>query len=87
MARTGKVKELSDLKILDLAMQAHRWWDEPEPPAGTHWTTMEHAGVIFPPDYEPHGLPVYYEGEAVRLTPVQEEMANLYAHCLYTNIQ
>jgi len=60
-------------------MQAHRWWEEPEPPEGTHWTTLEHAGVIFPPDYEPHGLPVYYEGEAIRLTPEQEEMATLYA--------
>ena len=36
---------------------------------GIKWTTMEHSGVLFPPEYEPHGVPLGYGGEKVFLTP------------------
>lgn len=35
------------------------------------WTTLEHAGVLFPPEYEPHGIKMKYEGQDVDLTPEQ----------------
>lgn len=35
------------------------------------WTTLEHAGVLFPPDYQPHGIKMKYEGQDVDLTPEQ----------------
>jgi DNA topoisomerase I len=38
------------------------------------WTTLEHAGVLFPPEYEPHGVKMLYEGRPVDLTPEQEEV-------------
>jgi hypothetical protein len=47
--------------------------------------TLEHNGVLFPPPYEPHGIPVYYEGKPVKLTPEQEEIATFYAQYLETD--
>jgi len=44
-----------------------------------YWKTLRHAGVLFPPDYEPHGVPVLYEGKPVKLSPQQEEGATMYA--------
>ncbi len=38
------------------------------------WETLEHSGVLFPPDYTPHGVKMLYDGEPVDLTPEQEEV-------------
>jgi len=35
--------------------------------------------VIFPPNYEPHGVKMKYKGETVTLTPEQEAIATMYA--------
>jgi DNA topoisomerase-1 len=35
------------------------------------WQTLEHAGVLFPPEYEPHGVKMLYDGKPVDLTPEQ----------------
>lgn len=43
------------------------------------WKTLEHNGVMFPPNYEPHHIPVLYNGKKVYLNPIQEELATLYA--------
>lgn len=43
------------------------------------WTTFHHNGVLFPPEYIPHNLPVVYNGEKIYLTPEAEEVATLYA--------
>jgi len=43
------------------------------------WTTLEHAGVQFPPEYVPHKIPVIYKGEKIVLNPLAEEYATLYA--------
>lgn len=32
----------------------------PPPSVGQHWLTLEHNGVLFPPEYVPHGRPVMY---------------------------
>ena len=46
---------------------------------GTKWTTLEHNGVLFPPPYVPHGIPLIYDGKEVILGPDAEETATLYA--------
>eukprot|EP00268_Persea_americana_P010540 TRINITY_DN142_c0_g1_i2.p1 TRINITY_DN142_c0_g1~~TRINITY_DN142_c0_g1_i2.p1 ORF type:complete len:980 (+),score=266.07 TRINITY_DN142_c0_g1_i2:396-3335(+) len=46
---------------------------------GQKWTTLEHNGVIFPPPYKPHGVKMLYNGQPVDLTPVQEEVATMFA--------
>lgn len=46
------------------------------------WTTLEHNGVLFPPPYQPHNIPVIYEGQEIKLSPEAEEAATLYAKYL-----
>ena len=38
------------------------------------WETLEHSGVLFPPEYTPHGVKMLYDGKPVDLTPEQEEV-------------
>eukprot|EP01018_Ginkgo_biloba_P029459 Gb_13084 [translate_table: standard] len=46
---------------------------------GQKWTTLEHSGVIFPPPYKPHGVKMLYNGQAVDLSPDEEEVATMFA--------
>jgi DNA topoisomerase-1 len=46
---------------------------------GPKWSTLLHCGVLFPPEYEPHGVKMLYEGKPVELTPEQEEVASMFA--------
>ncbi len=48
------------------------------------WTTLEHNGVLFPPEYIKHNVPVIYYGKQVQLNKIQEEYATLYAKYLET---
>ena len=43
--------------------------------AETKWETLHHCGVVFPPDYVPHGVKMLYDGRPVDLTPEQEEVS------------
>ena len=43
------------------------------------WTSLEHNGVLFPPEYIPHKIPVLYNGNQIELEPAAEETATLYA--------
>jgi len=74
-----QLKKLEKNERLQFAMQAFLWWDAPSPPEGCQWRTMEHAGVSFPPAYEPHNVKMLYNGEPVDLTPPQEEAATFFA--------
>lgn len=49
------------------------------------WTTLEHYGVLFPAEYEPHKIPLKYDLTSVELTPIQEEYAMLYAKYIHTD--
>ncbi len=49
------------------------------------WGTLEHNGVLFPPEYVPHGIKLYYDGEPVDLTPELEEVATFYSQYLETD--
>ena len=78
-AAAGKTPPKKGLKQMDKAeriahaMQAYLWWDATDPPKGCQWVKMEHAGVSFPPGYQPHGVKMLYDGEEMTLTPEQEE--------------
>ena len=39
------------------------------------WKSLIHNGVLFPPDFEPHGLTLTINGKKTVLSPQQEEMA------------
>ncbi|ANB50940.1 hypothetical protein [Powai lake megavirus] len=43
------------------------------------WTTLEHNGVLFPPEYIKHNVPVIYRGQEIVLDIDSEEIATLYA--------
>jgi DNA topoisomerase-1 len=48
------------------------------------WTTFQHNGVLFPPEYIPHNIPILYNGEKVQLSPLAEESATLYSKYIDT---
>lgn len=58
------------------------------------WKTLKHSGLIFPPEYVRHGVPLLYDGVPVpasdepsttTLTAEQEEVATLFAAMLETD--
>lgn len=48
-------------------------------PAGIQWRYLEHRGVNFAPEYQPHGVKMLHDGEEVELTPEEERLATFYA--------
>lgn len=50
-----------------------------EPNEDPMWRTLLHNGVVFPPNYKPHGIPLKYDGETVQLGPWAEEVASIFA--------
>ena len=43
------------------------------------WKTLEHNGVLFPPEYEKHDVPIIYDGKEIILDKDAEEAATLFA--------
>lgn len=78
-ANVRKLKVHSKSERLDMAIKAYRWWNAEELPEGIQWRTLEHNGVMFPPPYKPHNIPLVYKGKEIQLTPTQEEIASFYA--------
>jgi len=61
------VKKVSKVKLLENAMKANKWWEAAPLPDKIKWLTLEHNGVQFPPPYEPHGVPLVYDGTQLLL--------------------
>ena len=62
-----------------------RWWDNPMANDGTKkWDTLEHAGVVFPPPYEPlpKNVKLLYDGKPVSMHPDAEEVASFFGSML-----
>ena len=49
------------------------------------WKVFEHNGVMFPPAYIPHKIPLIYNNEPILLTPEQEEYATIFARYIGTD--
>lgn len=67
--------------------EEYRWWEDPTKGDGTKkWTTLEHNGVVFPPDYEPlpKNVKMRYDGVPVSLHPEAEEVATFYGSMLHS---
>ena len=65
--------------------EEYRWWDDPTKGDGTKkWTTLEHNGVVFPPDYEPlpKHVKMLYDETPVDLHPEAEEIAYAFGSML-----
>lgn len=70
----------------------YRWWDggedgdgDGEVAKGVKWTTLSHNAVLFPPEYDPHGIPIKYAGKELKLECKAEEVATFYAAKLETD--
>jgi DNA topoisomerase-1 len=49
------------------------------------WTVLQHNGPMFPPDYEPHKIPVLINDKEVILSPQAEEYATMFARFIGTD--
>lgn len=69
------------------------WWNEdPNEKAkreesGIKWTSLEHKGPLFPPEYTPLPKDVYmtYKGKKIVLEPEAEEVMTFYASMINTD--
>ena len=48
----------------------------------TQWTVLKHNGPMFPPEYEPHKIPVLINGKEIILPIQAEEYATMFARYL-----
>ncbi|KAG5809178.1 hypothetical protein H9Q74_012214 [Fusarium xylarioides] len=61
--------------------EEYAWWNAPKKENDDiKWTTLEHNGVLFPPDYEPlpKHVKMLYDGQPVTLAPEVEEVATFW---------
>jgi len=61
----------------------NRWWEREDGAlsgkrGAKKWDTFEHHGLLYAPDYQPHGIPIRYEGKKVELSTESEELATYY---------
>lgn len=64
---------------------AFKWWENPEDMDGEiKWETLEHQGVIFPPEYQPlpKHVKLLYNGKPVDLPLEAEEVAGFFGAML-----
>ncbi|KAL1902769.1 DNA topoisomerase 1 [Sporothrix stenoceras] len=69
--------------------EEYRWWDAPKKEDDSiKWTTLEHAGVVFPPAYQalPKHVRLYYDGVALDLHPDAEEVATFFGSMLHLTV-
>ncbi|KAI9684090.1 MAG: DNA topoisomerase 1 [Trizodia sp. TS-e1964] len=69
--------------------EEYRWWEDIAKGDGTvKWTTLEHAGVLFPPEYEPlpSNVKLLYDGVPVTLHPNSEEIAGFFGAMLNSTV-
>jgi DNA topoisomerase-1 len=79
-AKKGKRKEASEE-----AEEVYRWWDAPKKEDDSiKWETLEHNGVVFPPEYEPlpKNVKLLYDGKPVTLSVEAEEIASFFGAML-----
>ncbi|KAG7813308.1 hypothetical protein KL921_000854 [Ogataea angusta] len=64
--------------------EKYKWWEQQDLNDEIVWDTLEHNGVIFPPEYEPlpSHVKLIYDGKPVSLPPAAEEVAGFFAALL-----
>ena len=92
--KKSKVTKLLSTTSLNDVVQINKWWEKPideendknsEDEDAGKWKHMEHNGVLFPAEYEPHNIKIKYKGEPIELNPEQEEVATFWAQVLDTD--
>lgn len=72
------------IKVESDSTELFKWWEQADFDDSIKWTTLEHHGVYFPPDYIPHRIKMLYDGHEIELEPEIEEIAGFYAQLLDT---
>jgi DNA topoisomerase-1 len=65
--------------------EVYRWWDAPKKEDDSiKWETLQHNGVVFPPEYEPlpKNVKLLYDGIPVTLSVEAEEVAGFFGAML-----
>ena len=93
--KKSKVTKLLTTASLNDVVQINKWWEKPpeeendknseDEDGPKKWKHMEHNGVLFPPEYEPHGIKIKYKGEPIELNPEQEEVATFWGQVIDTD--
>ena len=93
--KKSKVAKLLTTGSLNDVVQINKWWEKPpeeendknseDEEETAKWKHMEHNGVLFPPEYEPHGIKIKYKGEEIELNPEQEEVATFWGQVVDTD--
>ncbi|RAL66190.1 hypothetical protein DID88_005862 [Monilinia fructigena] len=88
----GKVKPEPDTKKgkskkdeSEEADEVYRWWDAPKKEDDSiKWETLQHNGVVFPPEYEPlpKNVKLRYDGIPLTLSLESEEIAGFFGAML-----
>ncbi|KAL1928257.1 hypothetical protein VTP01DRAFT_3173 [Rhizomucor pusillus] len=71
--------------------EVYKWWEDMQSEkdeladGSIKWTTLQHNGVLFPPEYVPHNVKMKYDGKPITLTPEAEEVATFFANILETD--
>jgi len=86
-AKRGKATPVKEetAEAEDGEEEEYRWWEDPTKGDGTvKWTTLEHNGVVFPPDYQPlpQNVKMKYDGVPITLAPEAEEVAGFFGTML-----
>ena len=45
--------------------EEYKWWKDDQADDSVKWTTLQHAGPLFPPPYVPHGIKMKYDGISI----------------------
>ena len=86
--RKGKVakkEETEQDEEAEAEEEEYRWWEDPTKSDGTKkWATLEHAGVVFPPPYQPlpRNVQMRYDGIPVKMASEAEEIAGFFGAML-----
>ena len=85
--KKSKVTKILTTASLNDLVQIQKWWEKPpeedndksdDEEETKKWKHMEHNGVLFAAEYEPHHIKIKYKGEPIELTPEQEEVATFW---------
>lgn len=84
-AKTVSRSERSEVDEEGTGEEEYKWWEDRDNDGSVKWTTLEHNGVYFAPEYQPHGVPLMYDGQPLQLEPSAEEVATFFAAILGTD--
>ncbi|KAI8954865.1 eukaryotic DNA topoisomerase I [Xylaria longipes] len=83
-AKKAKKEQSEDPADAEDDEEEYRWWDQAKSDDSIKWQTLEHNGVLFPPEYEPlpKNVKLVYNGTPVNLHIEAEEVAGFFGAML-----